>query len=116
MIKMLKPRLRSLAPLTKTRRQLRDTRHGTDKTVRGWYKSKRWQDLRELVLERDLYTCRQTGVLLLGKVGAPDSPVVDHIIPHRGDERLFFDPSNCQAVSKSWHDSIKRSEDLKFWG
>lgn len=30
--------------------------------------------------------------------------VVDHIIPHRGDKRLFWDESNWQAMSKQCHD------------
>ncbi|KEJ97419.1 5-methylcytosine-specific restriction enzyme A [Pseudosulfitobacter pseudonitzschiae] len=28
---------------------------------------------------------------------------VDHIIPHKGDRRLFFDRSNWQALCKSCH-------------
>lgn len=30
--------------------------------------------------------------------------VVDHIIPHRGDEELFWDRSNWQPLCKSCHD------------
>ncbi len=30
--------------------------------------------------------------------------VVDHIIPHRGDQRLFWDESNWQPLCKSCHD------------
>ena len=30
--------------------------------------------------------------------------VVDHIIPHRGDERLFWDQSNWQPLCKACHD------------
>jgi len=30
--------------------------------------------------------------------------VVDHIIPHRGDETLFWDESNWQALCKKCHD------------
>jgi len=30
--------------------------------------------------------------------------VVDHIIPHRGDERLFWDETNWQPLCKQCHD------------
>lgn len=109
----LKPRLSKLPPRLSTMREVRDTRYSPDATVRGWYHSKRWQDLREVVLIRDLYTCQQTGVLLVGKHPAPNSPVVDHVVPHKGDERLFWDVSNLQAVSKAYHDSDKRKMEMQ---
>lgn len=34
--------------------------------------------------------------------------VVDHIKPHRGDERLKWDPSNFQALCKPCHDRHKQ--------
>lgn len=37
--------------------------------------------------------------------------VVDHIIPHRGDEGLFWDESNWQALCKKCHDSKTMTED-----
>lgn len=104
----LKPRLKAMAPKLKTAREVRDTRYSPDAQVRRWYKSARWQALRLEVLTRDLFTCRQTGVVLTGKSPAPNSPVVDHVVPHKGDERLFWDPSNLQAVSKAYQDSDKR--------
>lgn len=33
--------------------------------------------------------------------------VVDHVLPHKGNEALFWDESNWQALSKSCHDSRK---------
>ena len=30
--------------------------------------------------------------------------VVDHIVPHRGNERLFWDETNWQPLCKSCHD------------
>ena len=113
-ITTLKPRLKAMAPKLKTARQVRDTRYSPDAQVRSWYHSARWQDLREAVLIRDLYTCQQTGVLLIGEHPAPNSPVVDHVIPHRGDERLFWDVTNLQAVSKAYHDSDKRKMEMQL--
>ena len=40
-----------------------------------------------------------------GKAGKlTPATVVDHIIPHRGDQRLFWDEHNWQALCKSCHD------------
>lgn len=78
---------------------------------RAWYKTARWQKLRRIILKRDLYICQRTGVLLTGKHPAPNSPVVDHIKPHRGDPELFWDEMNLHAVSKAYHDSVKQAEE-----
>jgi 5-methylcytosine-specific restriction protein A len=37
--------------------------------------------------------------------------VVDHIIPHRGDEGLFWDPTNHQPLCKDCHDAKTARED-----
>ena len=37
--------------------------------------------------------------------------VVDHIVPHRGDEELFWDRSNWRALCKRCHDRKTRRED-----
>ena len=37
--------------------------------------------------------------------------VVDHIVPHRGDESLFKDPNNLQSLCKPCHDSLKAREE-----
>jgi len=36
---------------------------------------------------------------------------VDHIVPHRGDQRLFWDESNWQALCHRHHSIKTRSED-----
>lgn len=75
---------------------------------RRWYKTARWQRLRKSVLVRDGYRCQQTGALLVGKYPAPNSPVADHKMPHRGDPELFWDIDNIEAVSKEYHDRDKQ--------
>lgn len=43
--------------------------------------------------------------------GLPNSEratVVDHVVPHRGDMKLFRDRGNWQSLSKPCHDSWKR--------
>ncbi|MEM8822049.1 MAG: HNH endonuclease [Pseudomonadota bacterium] len=75
---------------------------------KNWLNTTRWQNLRLRILERDEWTCRQTGVLLVGGRDAPNSAVVDHIVPHRGDETLFWNEDNLQSVAKAWHDAEKQ--------
>ncbi len=109
----LKPRLSTLSPrLTSAPSWKRDERERDAAAPwRKWYKTARWQKLREEVLKRDLFICQQTGVLLIGKRSAPNSPIVDHIKPHRGNPDLFWDRNNLQAVSKAYHDSEKQKQE-----
>lgn len=37
--------------------------------------------------------------------------VVDHIVPHRGDQKLFWDQNNWQAMCKTCHDKKTWDED-----
>lgn len=37
--------------------------------------------------------------------------VVDHIVPHRGDQKLFWDQSNWQPLCKKHHDQKTGRED-----
>ena len=37
--------------------------------------------------------------------------VVDHMVPHRGDEKLFWDRSNWRALCKRCHDKKTGNED-----
>jgi 5-methylcytosine-specific restriction protein A len=47
-----------------------------------------------------------------GRVYAAE--VVDHIVPHRGDMKLFWDPSNWQGLTKRDHDRKTAMEDGGF--
>lgn len=97
----------------KSMSQTRDTAGAPDAVIRSWYKSKRWQDLRIAVLTRDLFVCRETGVVLTGGANAPNSPVVHHKVAHKGDEQLFWDIDNLASVSKAWHDSEGQREEKR---
>jgi 5-methylcytosine-specific restriction endonuclease McrA len=37
--------------------------------------------------------------------------VVDHIVPHKGDQRLFWSHDNWQSLCKSCHDSHKQRQE-----
>lgn len=78
---------------------------------RAWYKTKAWRDLRQSILVRDAYTCQRTGALCSGKHPEPNSPVVNHIRPHRGNEKRFWDPNNLETVTKAVHDSLIQKEE-----
>lgn len=76
---------------------------------RNWYKTARWEKLRQATFLRDLFTCRMSGC---GRIEGDTSKLVcDHIDPHRGDERKFFDPENLQTLCKTCHDTVKRREE-----
>lgn len=79
----------------------------------GWYHTARWRKLRAQVLRRDGYVCQATGVALVGRYPAENSPVVDHVRPHRGDPERFWDPDNLRAVAKGWHDREKQSQEKR---
>lgn len=118
-LKSLQPRLKTLgsrlSPIAPANRQEAEAQRHRERDQsqpwRAWYKTSRWQKLRQAVLLRDAYTCQHTDVLCIGAHPAPNSPVVDHKIPHHGDERSFWDIENLQTVSKSYHDSQKQKEE-----
>lgn len=110
----LKPRITALAPrIGYVPGDEKERLRQRDATVawRALYKTARWQRLRQRILLRDNYTCKQTGVLCIGKYPAANSPVVDHRLPHRGVESLFWDENNLQTVSKAYHDSEKQKQE-----
>lgn len=74
------------------------------------YQKARWHKLRKVILKRDLFTCQMCGTLLRqGRSDDSITPtrpaVVDHIIPHRGVDELFWHPANLWAVCCDCHDS-----------
>lgn len=112
-LKTIKPQISTIKPSVQTPRLMAEKQRLQERETsvewRKWYKLKRWEDLRQQVLIRDSYRCCKTGVLLSGKHPAPNSPVVDHIKPHRGNAELFWDMDNLQSVSKEYHDSVKQA-------
>lgn len=74
------------------------------------YNSSRWRKLRrQFLIKHPLCAeCRRLGVI-------NPSRVVDHIKPHQGDESLFWDETNLQALCKSCHDRKTAKEDGR-WG
>lgn len=64
---------------------------------RGWYKLKRWTDLRWLVLKRDLFTCRMCG--RPSRHPKASDMTCDHIVPASDlTDAQFWDETNLQTL------------------
>lgn len=88
---------------------------------RAWYRTARWQNLRQVILMRDSYTCQMSGVLLRGgrsdKTGSILRPaVIDHLAPHNGQADLFWDPDNLWAISADMHDTVCQAIEARLTG
>jgi 5-methylcytosine-specific restriction protein A len=70
------------------------------------YNGKAWQAIRKNQLQSNPLCayCLRLGIVTQATIG-------DHIKPHRGDFRLFFDASNVQSLCKPCHDSVKAREE-----
>ena len=85
----------------------RDQHRSRTQAWRAWYKTPRWRAMRNMVLLRDLFQCR----ICKRVEGNTSLLVCDHIVPHHGDERLFWDETNLRCLCKPCHDSVKQAED-----
>ena len=76
---------------------------------RKWYHTTRWRNLRWSVLEAAMFTCARCGRL----EGDTSQLVADHVIPHRGDEALFWSRANLQCLCAPCHNSAKQREERR---
>lgn len=68
----------------------------------------RWQKAREAFLrQHPLCQCEACDE---GRKRVRPATVVDHRVPHRGDERLFWHQENWQAMAKACHDAKTQRE------
>lgn len=87
---------------------MRDDRRSPEaQAYRRLYKTARWAARREAQLGSEPL-CR-----MCGKRGliVPAS-IADHVIPHRGDMRLFFE-GELQSLCKPCHDGPKHSAEMR---
>lgn len=89
-----------------TRRQRYDKGRGTAQE-RGY--DSRWRKARRAYLLHHplCVECEKEGKLT-------PATVVDHITPHRGDKKLFWDKTNWQPLCKEHHDIKTAKEDGGF--
>lgn len=91
------------------------------KTAERGYGGK-WQRARLTFLAENplCVMCEAAGLLNAGTLRMDGSTetiprrlglVVDHITPHRGDQRLFWDRKNWQALCHDHHDIVKAREE-----
>lgn len=80
-----------------------DSRSKESSEYRKWYKTYKWQKARAAFLR---VNCTCVMCEAEGKIGL--AQVVDHIVPHRGNEVLFWDQSNWQPLCKVHHDRDKQ--------
>jgi 5-methylcytosine-specific restriction enzyme A len=99
----LKPRV-STAPSRLKVAEPGSWRAGKTSTQRGY--GYRWQQARAAFLARHplCVMCEQAG-----RVTA--ATVVDHVVPHRGDQRLMWDESNWQPLCAPHHSRDKQREE-----
>ena len=73
-----------------------------------FYSTAAWKKMREahLIKEPVCQFC-----LAVGRVNGTDL-IIDHVTPHRGNRKLFFNRENIQTLCRSCHDSRKRMLDL----
>ena len=68
----------------------------------SWYVTPQWKALRRAQL-RKCPQCVECG---------RSANTVDHIQPHRGDRRLFYDPTNLQSMCRTCHNVVKRRDEM----
>lgn len=68
------------------------------------YSTKEWKAIRAKRLHKEplCRMCKQMSI-------STPAYIVDHIIPHKQDRKLFFDYNNTQSLCKPHHDSTKQS-------
>lgn len=71
-------------------------------TKRGY--NYRWKKYRLIYLQENplCVFCKEDGNI-------SKADVVDHIVPHKGDTKLFWDKDNHQPLCKFHHDSTKQA-------
>jgi 5-methylcytosine-specific restriction protein A len=97
-LKALPPRVQLQAPrlgFVQGDAKAADRARNTANSWRAWYKTKRWEETRQRVLVRDLFTCAMCSRM------SATGMVVDHIRAHRGNEALFWDEGNLQVLCAS---------------
>ena len=75
---------------------------------RRLYQTAQWRRLREAQL-----SAHPLCSFCLARGRTTEAKVVDHVIPHRGDRDLFFDPKNLDSVCAPCHDSLKAQVESK---
>jgi 5-methylcytosine-specific restriction protein A len=103
------PKLTSSRYCEKHQKEVDSDYNRTSRPYKHLYNSSKWRKLRLLFLREYplCEQCKRKGVIKAAEV-------VDHVTPHKGDERLFWDESNWQALCKECHDRKTAREDGRW--
>ena len=74
---------------------------GKSPSKRGYNRKWKQARLRHLAKHPFCVECEEKGILNNGLPGHPNH--VDHIIPHRGNKKLFWDKNNWQTLCENHH-------------
>ena len=74
-----------------------------DRPWRGWYNKARWHRLRDAQLRR-----RSLCEMCWADNRVTIAVACDHIVPHKGDESLFWDIENLQSLCTIHHNATKQ--------
>lgn len=87
----------------------RERGRGASAEWHHWYADRRWRAARAIFLKQHplCAECQDEG-----RIEA--ATVVDHVIPHKGDRRLFWDRTNWAACCKTHHDRKTATQDGGF--
>ena len=75
----------------------------------GFYQSKEWVELRQLVKARDRYKCQICNVSVRDK----GSSQVDHIIPRKSAPSLALDINNLRTLCRPCHNKFDAARGFK---
>ena len=72
------------------------------------YDSQKWRKARKRFLKQNplCVYCQRSG-----RTSA--ATIVDHIVPHKNNKKLFWNEKNWQALCKNCHDSVKAMEESR---
>lgn len=112
----LKPQLTAMRPTLQVPKDEAGRSAYRRKNTAGYalYSSRRWRGddngvggLRWRILVRDRFTCRMCGVM------HADTAMLeaDHIVPHKGNPKLFWDEKNLQCLCSDCHRGAKQRLD-----
>ena len=84
-------------------------KYNRSRSYKYLYDTSRWKKMRKTFLTEHPFCeeCKKAGRLKA-------ATVVDHIMPHKGDEQLFWNQRNWQALCKQCHDTKTAKEDGRF--
>lgn len=103
-LKTLGFRVATLKPRIETTIEPGSWRSGKTTSERGY--GFKWQKARADFLKRHPFCrmCEEGGLII-------EATVVDHRIPHRGDQALFWDKTNWQSLCAPHHSGEKQRQE-----